>query len=238
MRQALSTTLELFRSPSHADHLRSVAVPDGARTRWRAEDRGGSRPGRIGRSRGFPDEPGAAATLGLIGLFFVAGELVQGAGVVWEKRYWKRTTWPSERLMLAPEGKRVVLDGALKSMIDARLVSRYGGDVKDASTSAKFALARTELRAFNLDDRSELLNARYSMSRGLVTATMSLIVVFAVAAATTNDHLRNLIALAVALVSWPFFFNRFRPFADWFARQVWRDYAALSRSDIAPPPSC
>jgi hypothetical protein len=176
---------------------------------------------------GFPTEPGGATTIGLIAFFFIVGELVQGVGVLWESRYWKRATWPSERLMLEPKEGRDVLDDNLKSMIAAKLAADHGEAAAHLSPSSKFALARAELRARGLDGRSELLNARYSMSRGLVTATTGLIVVFAVAAGTTDDHRRNLIALAVSVAAWPFFFNRFRRFGDWFARQVWQDYAAL-----------
>lgn len=184
---------------------------------------------------GFPDEPGGATTLGLIALFFIAGELVQGAAVVWESRYWKRATWPSERLMLERQEGRAVLSDTLKSMIEAKLAAVYGEAAQHLSISSKFALARADLRARGLDGRSELLNARYSMSRGLVTATAGLIVAFGVAAATTDDHRRNLVALIVAVAAWPFFFNRFRRFADWFARQVWQDYAAEGASTVSRP---
>src|SRR5262249_26079339 len=124
------------------------------------------------------------------------------------------------------EGHEVLGDG-MQAMIEAKLVADHGEAVAELSPASKFALARASLRARGLDGRSELLNARYSMARGLVTATTGLIVVFAVAAGTTDDHRRNLIALAVSVAAWPFLFNRFRRFADWFARQVWQDYAAL-----------
>lgn len=176
---------------------------------------------------GLPDEPGGAATLGLIGLFFIVGELVQGVGVLWESRYWKRVTWPSERLMAEPKEGREALGDKMQAMIEAKLVADHGEAAAELSPASKFALARADLRARGLDGRSELLNARYSMARGLVTGTTGLIVVFAVAAGTTDDHRRNLIALAVSAAAWPFFFNRFRRFGDWFARQAWQDYAAL-----------
>ncbi len=176
---------------------------------------------------GFPCEPGGAVTLGLIAFFFIVGELVQGVGVLWESRYWRRKTWPSERLMLEPTEGREVLSDKLKAMIEAKLVSDHGDAAAGLSPASKFALARADLRARGLDGRSELLNARYSMARGLVTATTGLIVIFAVAAGTTDDHRRNLIALGVSVAAWPFFFNRFRRFGNWFARQVWQDYAAL-----------
>jgi hypothetical protein len=182
---------------------------------------------------GFPQEPGGATTLGLVALFFIAGVLVQGAAVLWEGRYWQWRIWPSQRLMLEAKEGRVVLDDALKSLIEVRLNAAYGEEAAQLSTSARFALARAELRALGLGGRSELFNAHYSMARGLVTATAGLVVVFAVAAATTEDHRRNLVALAVALAAWPFFFNRFRRFSDWFARQVWQDYAALPERHAA-----
>lgn len=186
---------------------------------------------------GLPHEPGGAITLGLIALFFIVGELVQGVAVVWEGPYWKRVTWPSERLMEEPSEGRSVLNDTIKTMINAHLAASYGDNIAKLSVQSKFALARAELRARGLDARSELLNARYSLARGLVTTTAALVIVFAVAAATTDTHRRNLIAFGVAIVALPFSFNRFRRFGEWFARQVWQDCAALSTASAAPKPT-
>src|SRR4051812_28965804 len=55
---------------------------------------------------GRPHDPSTAGLLGLLVLFYVAGNVIQGAAVVWEAPYWKHSGgWPSERRM-TPNDKK------------------------------------------------------------------------------------------------------------------------------------
>src|SRR5262249_23768372 len=126
---------------------------------------------------GLPPDPSTAVVLGLVVLFYIAGNVVQGAAVFWEARYWQRTGgWPSAP-RLAPKDPKAY-DAGLRELIQAKLDKLTGTDTSMLPVGEKFALARAELRRQNQDVRSESFNSIYGLSRGLVSAGV-LVVAFA-----------------------------------------------------------
>lgn len=175
---------------------------------------------------GVPSDPSTAAVLGLVVLFYVAGNAIQGLAVLWEAPYWRRSGgWPSRRRMTEDDAKAYA--PALRAVIKTRLDRLVGADTADIPVEGKFALARAELRRQSQDAQAESFNAIYGLSRGLVTAAALVVaVMLACAAAGTHTH-RNLIASAVVVASAIPMFMRFRRFGFYFADRVWRDFAAL-----------
>lgn len=175
---------------------------------------------------GMPSDPSAAGVIGLVVLFYVAGNVVQGIAVLWEAPYWRRAGgWPSTRRMSGSDSESY--DGRFRDLIQSRLDRLAGADTAAIPVTEKFALARAELRRQSQDSRAESFNAIYGLSRGLVTSAV-LVVVVMLAYAAAGDHAhRNLIAAAVVAASAVPVFIRFRRFSVYFADQVWRDFAAL-----------
>jgi hypothetical protein len=173
---------------------------------------------------GIPSEPGAAGAIALVAAFFIAGELVQGVAVLWERVYWKRHGgWPSTKLLSDA-------DGDLRRLTRARLALETGDEVDNLAPTTIFELARAELRRQQLDGRAELMNARYALARGLVTASAYLSLVFGVAVAKGDA---DAVALVLALAAVPIFLHRFHRFGYWFARQVLQDYAGLPKRPVS-----
>jgi hypothetical protein len=176
---------------------------------------------------GMPPDPSAAGVLALIVLFYVAGNVIQGAAVVWESSYWRKAGgWPSARRMTPNDSK--AYDASLRKLIQKKLDSRVGAPTADVPVADRFALARAELRRLNQDSRAEAFNAIYGLSRGLVTAAViSLVALFACAAVGHSAH-RNLITAAVVGAAVVPVLVRFHRFSFHFADQVWRDFVALA----------
>lgn len=187
---------------------------------------------------GLPTDPSAAALIGLLVLFYVAGNVVQGVAVLWEAPYWRRAGGvPSTCRMTNGDSK--AYDPALRSVIQDQLDRLLGTDTAAIPVPDRFALARAELRRRSQDSRAEGFNAIYGLSRGLVTAGVLVLVLMLACVAAGEDVQRNLIAAAVVAASGIFVFVRFRRFSFYFADQVWHDFAALpplgSDSTVPPP---
>lgn len=175
---------------------------------------------------GVPPNPSTAAVLGLLLLFYVAGNVVQGAAVVWEAWYWKRSGgWPSTRRMTQNDSK--AYDGVLRALIQTKLDKLTGSDASALPVGEKFALARAELRRQGQDVRSESFNSIYGLSRGLVTAGAVVVLVTLVCLIAGHATHRNWILAVVVGVCMAPVFLRFQRFSFYFADQVWRDFAAL-----------
>jgi hypothetical protein len=177
----------------------------------------------------LPPDPSAAAVIGLIVLFYIAGNVVQGVAVLWESWYWRRAGgWPSMRRMTADDPTAYA--PAFRDLIQARLDRLAGADTAAIPVADRFALARAELRRQSQDVRAESLNAIYGLSRGLVTSAVLVVVVMLACAAVGTDAQRNLIAAAIVTGSAVAVFVRFRRFGFYLADQVWRDFAALPQT--------
>jgi hypothetical protein len=175
---------------------------------------------------GFPPDPSTAAVLGLLVLFYVAGNVIQGAAVTWESRYWKPAGgWPSVRRMTPGDAK--AYDTALRELIQSKLDTLVGSDTAALPVGKKFALARAELRRQGQDTRSESFNSIYGLSRGLVSAGVLVVLVALVCVIVGHGAHRNWIMAAVVAVCAIPVFIRFDRFSYYFADQVWQDFAAL-----------
>jgi hypothetical protein len=175
---------------------------------------------------GVPPDPSTAAVLGLVVLFYVAGNVVQGAAVVWESRYWKRAGgWPSERRMTPSDAK--AYDATLRELIQAKLDTLVGSDTSALPVGEKFALARAQLRRQSQDARSESFNSIYGLSRGLVSAGVVVVVVALVCMTVGHASHRNWITAVIVGACVVPVFLRFQRFSFYFADQVWKDFAAL-----------
>lgn len=176
---------------------------------------------------GLPPDPSTAAVLGLVVLFYIAGNVVQGLAVVWEAPYWARSGgWPSSRRMTPGDSK--AYDEAFRQLIQTKLDKVAGTETAAISMTERFGLARAALRLQSQDTRSESFNATYGLSRGLVTGAVLVVAVMLVCAIVRHDAHRNLIAAAIVAAAALPVFNRFRRFGFYFADQVWRDFAALT----------
>jgi hypothetical protein len=191
-------------------------------------------PGAVGTAgvyfavNGMPPDPSTAGVLALIALFYIAGNVVQGAAVVWESPYWTRAGgWPSTRRMTSGDAK--AYDSSFRSVVQAKLDKLVGSDTSDLPVLERFALARAELRRLNQDNRAEAFNAIYGLSRGLVTAAAISLIALLVCAAVGHAPHRNLITAAIVAGAAVPVFVRFHRFSFYFADQVWHDFAALSR---------
>jgi hypothetical protein len=192
-------------------------------------------PGAVGVSgayyaiAGKPHDPSTAAVLGLVVLFYVAGNVIQGAAVLWEGLYWRRAGgWPSARRMTPGDAK--AYDDALRELIQTKLDTLVGSDTAILSVGKKFALARAELRRQNQDVRSESFNSIYGLSRGLVSAGVLVVGIAIVCVLVGHDAHRNWIMAVVVGVCVIPVFVRFVRFSSYFADQVWQDFAALPTS--------
>jgi hypothetical protein len=179
--------------------------------------------------RGLPADPSTAAVLGLIVLFYVAGNVIQGTAVLWEGTYWKKSGgWPSIRRMSSGDPK--AYDAALRALIESKLEAFFGADNSSLPTGERFALARAELRRQGQDTRSESFNSIYGLSRGLVSAGVLVVAVSLVCVIVGHAAHRNwIMAVIVGAAAVPVFV-RFVRFSFYFADQVWRDFAALPTS--------
>jgi hypothetical protein len=175
---------------------------------------------------GVPPDPSTAAVLGLVVLFYVAGNVIQGAAVVWEGLYWKQVGgWPSIRRMTPDDPK--AYDVSLRELIQAKLDALVGSDTSTLPIGDRFALARAELRREAQDVRSESFNSIYGLSRGLVSAGVVVVVVGLVCAIVGHAVHRDLIMVAIVADCVVPVFVRFERFSFYFADQVWKDFAAL-----------
>jgi hypothetical protein len=175
---------------------------------------------------GLPPDPSTAAVLGLIVLFYIVGNAVQGTAVVWEAPYWARSGgWPSTRRMTPSDSK--AYDEAFRQLIQTKLDAVAGVQTAAMPISERLGLARAELRRQGQDTRSESFNATYGLSRGLVTGAVVVAVVMLICAIVGHAAERNLIAAAIVAATTVPIFNRFRRFGFYFADQIWRDFAAL-----------
>lgn len=175
---------------------------------------------------GLPSDPSAAAVIGLIVLFYIAGNVIQGVAVLWESPYWRRAGgWPSTRRMTASDSQ--AYDPAFRGLIKGRLDRLTGTDTAAIPVAEKFGLARAELRRQSQDSRAESFNAIYGLSRGLVTSAALLVVVMLACAVAGTHAQRNVIAAFIVAACAVPVFVRFRRFGFYFADQVWRDFAAL-----------
>jgi hypothetical protein len=175
---------------------------------------------------GIPPDPSTAVVLGLAVLFYIAGNVVQGAAVAWEAWYWKRSGgWPSSRRMTPSDAK--AYDAVLGQLIQTKLDALAGSDTSALPVEAKFALARAELRRQGQDVRSESFNSIYGLSRGLVSAGVLVVAVALVCVIVGHAAHRNWIMALVVGASVVPVFVRFKRFSFYFADQVWRDFAAL-----------
>jgi hypothetical protein len=178
---------------------------------------------------GKPPDPSTAALLGLVVLFYIAGNVVQGVAVLWESRYWKKAGgWPSARRMTP--GDAMAYDDGLRDLIQTKLDKLVGSDTSALPVGKKFALARAELRRLGQDVRAESFNSIYGLSRGLVSAGVLVVVVALVCEIVGHAAHRNWIMGAIALTCVVPVFVRFRRFSFYFADQVWQDFAALPTS--------
>lgn len=176
---------------------------------------------------GLPPDPSTAAVLGLVVLFYVIGNVVQGLAVVWEGPYWKRSGgWPSSRRMTPGDAK--AYDDTFRRLIQTKLDKVAGAETAGVAISERFGLARAELRRLGQDTQAESFNATYGLSRGLVTGAVLVVVVMLFCAIVGHELHRNLIAAVIVAICVPPLFNRFRRFGNYFADQVWRDFAALA----------
>jgi hypothetical protein len=176
---------------------------------------------------GVPADPSAAAVLGLIVLFYIAGNVVQGAAVLWEGRYWKLAGgWPSTRRMTP--GDAAAYDSSFRALVQTKLDELVGAPTDKLPVRDRFALARAELRKQGQDTRAEGFNAIYGLSRGLVTAGFFSLLVLLVCVAIGHEAHRNLITAAVIAGSLLPVFVRFHRFGRYFADQVWHDFVALA----------
>ena len=164
----------------------------------------------------------------MVVLFYVAGNVVQGAAVVWEAIYWAKTGgWPSTRRMTQGDAK--AYSEPFRALIQAKLDRIAGTETATLPVPDRFGLASSELRRQGQDTRAESFNATYGLSRGLLTAAAIVLIVMLVCAAAHHDAHRNLIAAAVIAGSAIPVYNRFRRFGFYFADQIWRALAALPR---------
>jgi hypothetical protein len=176
---------------------------------------------------GLPPDPTTAGVLGLIVLFYIAGNVIQGVAVAWEGRYWNSVGgWPSNRRMTAGDAK--AYDGGFRSLIQAKLDVVAGQPTVELSVADRFGLARAELRKLGQDGRAEGFNAIYGLCRGLATAGVLTLVVLLIAAAAGHEVQRNLITAAIVAAGLIPLLVRFHRFSFYFADQVWRDFAALA----------
>lgn len=177
----------------------------------------------------LPHEPGAAAVFGIILLSYATGHLVQSAATVWEGKLWERRGVPSTvriATQSSPEHMHNgVYDEALRSLISKRIAQMSGAHA--LSPADMFAIARTELRARQLDGRAELMNTMYGLCRGLTTACALLIPIFIAAAVYTDDWTRLTVGIALMVLASMLYFMRAQRYSYRFADQVWRDFAAL-----------
>jgi hypothetical protein len=175
---------------------------------------------------GVPPDPSTAAVLGLIVVFYFAGNVIQGGAVLWEARYWRTSGgWPSTRRMTPEDAK--AYDPAFRALVQSKLNVLVATDTAGLPVSERFALARAELRRQTQDARAEAFNAIYGLSRGLVTAAAVAVIVLLASAAVGHAAQRDLIAAAVLGGSILPLLIRFHRFGFYFADQVWRDFAAL-----------
>jgi hypothetical protein len=175
----------------------------------------------------LPPDPSTAAVLGLLLLFYVVGNVVQGAAVLWEAWYWKAAGgWPSARRMTP--GDSNAYDASFRTLVQAKLDALVGSPTDTLPLTDRFGLARAELRKQGQDSRAEAFNAIYGLSRGLITAGLIGVVVLLVSAAAGHDVHRNLIAAAIVMGCVPPVWVRFHRFSKYFADQVWHDFAALA----------
>lgn len=189
-------------------------------------------PGAVGTAgvyfavNGMPPDPTTAGVLGLIVLFYVVGNAVQGVAVMWESRYWKKFGgWPSTRRMTPDDDK--AYDAAFRDLVGAKLDSLIGSPTSNLPVPERFALARAELRRQKQDERAEGFNAIYGLSRGLVTGGVIILVTLLVAAIFVDAWERNLITAAIVGGTIVPVFHRFKRFGWYFADEVWRDFVAL-----------
>ena len=176
---------------------------------------------------GLPPDPSTAAVLGLIVLFYVVGNVIQGASVVWESWYWALAGgWPSTR-RITP-GDAEAYDEPFRALIRSKLDEVVGSPTTALQPADAFGLARAVLRKQGQDARAESFNAIYGLNRGLVTAGAIILVVLLVSAMIGDEAERNLIAAAIVGASLAFVLIRFRRFSFYFADQVWRDFVALA----------
>jgi hypothetical protein len=192
-------------------------------------------PGAVGVSgayyavAGKPHDPSTAALLGLVVLFYIAGNVVQGIAVLWEGRYWKAAGgWPSVRRMTPGDTK--TYDPTLRELIQTKLDALIGSDTSALPVGKKFALARAELRRQSQDVRSESFNSIYGLSRGLVSAGALVVVIAFVCVILGHAAHRNWIMGAIVLACVVPVYVRFVRFSFYFADQVWQDFAALPTS--------
>jgi hypothetical protein len=175
---------------------------------------------------GLPPDPSTAAVLGLVVAFYIVGNVIQGAAVVWESWYWSaRGGWPSTRRMTPRDPE--AYDGSFQALVEAKLDSLVGVPTDKLSVKDRFALARAELRKQGQDTRAEGFNAIYGLSRGLITAGVVGLAVLLVCAAVGHEPHRDLIAAALIAGCLVPVFVRFHRFGKYFADQVWHDFAAL-----------
>jgi hypothetical protein len=190
-------------------------------------------PGAVGTAgvyfavNGMPPDPTTAALLGLIVLFYVIGNAIQGAAVIWEAWFWgKWGGWPSTRRMTPDDSK--AYDPRFRKLVQTKLDAVVRAATEDLPVPERFALARAELRRQKQDERAEGFNAIYGLSRGLVTAGVIVLATLLVAAIVGHASERNLVAAAIVGVAVVPVCVRFWRFGWYFADQVWRDFVALA----------
>jgi hypothetical protein len=190
-------------------------------------------PGAVGTAgvyfavSGLPPDPSTAGVLALIVFFYVAGNVVQGAAVLWEPWYWKRAGgWPSIRRMTPDDSK--AYDAPFRKLVQEKLDSLVGSSTGELPVVERLALARAELRRINQDTRAEAFNAIYGLSRGLATAAVISLAALLICAAVGHASHRNLITSVIVGAAVLPVLVRFHRFSWYFADQVWRDFAALS----------
>src|SRR4051794_20728286 len=94
---------------------------------------------------GLPPDPSTAAVLGIVVLFYIVGNVIQGVAVVWEAPYWAWTGgWPSTRRMTAGDPK--AYDDAFRKLIQTKLDKVAGADTASISIIERFGMVRAELR--------------------------------------------------------------------------------------------
>src|SRR5947208_459108 len=88
-------------------------------------------PGAVGTAgvyyavSGLPPDPSTAGVLALIVLFYIAGNVIQGAAVAWESRYWEiMGGWPSTRRMTP--GDALAYGDSFRSLVQAKLDASVG----------------------------------------------------------------------------------------------------------------
>lgn len=174
---------------------------------------------------GTPSDVSVAAALAIVGGFFIAGNLVQAAAVLWEKWYWRAAGgWPSIARM-NPESRRA-FEAPVREFILDGLVKVTDDSARGLPTRAQFAIARAKLREWSEDGRSETMNVMYGLARGLATASAYLAIVFVWSALVGEEFGRNVVANWVSIGATGLFLVRFHRFGFYFADQVWTDFAS------------